>query len=109
MCFWRLDVKKSVKIFISIFLTILVLASALIAVPYFAWGLNIFHLQGWHRMESGDYQYWNRWGTPQTQWQLIDERWYYFSPDDNNMYTGWLETQEGRYYLGKDGIRRVGW
>ena len=101
--------RKPAKILISVFLTVLLLLSALIAVPYFVWGVNIFDLSGWHTTETGQTQYLDRRGKPLTDWQLIEESWYYFSPEDAAMVTGWLELEEGRYYLNADGTRHIGW
>ncbi len=101
--------RKPAKILISVLLTLLLLLSALIAVPYFVWGINIFDLSGWYTTESGETQYWDRRGKPLTDWQLIEEDWYYFSPEDACLVTGWLELDEGRYYLGTDGARQIGW
>ena len=38
----------------------------------------------------------------------VEKNYYYFSPDDGSMQTGWLTLSEGTYYLDEDGKRHFG-
>lgn len=45
---------------------------------------------------------------PKSQWELVDEKWYWF---DNNGYmaTGWKYINYKWYYLNADGSMKTGW
>jgi len=102
-------VRRLTKILIAIVLVLVLLLAGIIAVPYYLLGINIFDRSGWTTLDSGAVQYLDFYGRPRTQWQQLEDSWYYFDPDTGNMVTGWLELPQGRYYLGEDGIRRSGW
>ncbi|MBP0972447.1 MAG: hypothetical protein J5851_00915, partial [Oscillospiraceae bacterium] len=48
-------------------------------------------------------------GVQQTGWQTVNESLRYFDPETGAMQTGWVDTEQGRGYLGDDGIARTGW
>ena len=64
---------------------------------------------GWHTLKDGGTCYLDEDGDPVTGWKTLDGNTYYFDPVTCSMQTGWLETDDGRYYLGSDGIRKTGW
>ena len=100
--------KKTIRVLLVIILLLVVFLAAMIAVPYFLMDINIFDQSGWSRSGT-DVRYLDFYGRPQTGWQLIDGKWYYFSPDGGEMATGWAEIAGERYYFGTDGVRRSGW
>ena len=56
---------------------------------------------GWE--QDGSSRYYFDAGIPRTDWQKIDNLWYYLG-DDGVMQTGWVEMEEGVwYYLYDDG------
>ena len=101
--------RKLTKILIAVVVVLVLALAAIIAVPYYTLGINIFDRSGWFTDKTGAVQYLDFYGRPQKQWQELDGNWYYFDADSGNMVTGWLEQPEGRYYLGADGVRRSGW
>jgi len=48
-------------------------------------------------------------GNPLTGWQTIEGSIYHFSPESGAMTTGWLETDEGRFFLSDSGTMHTGW
>ena len=62
---------------------------------------NIFAPKGWQ-----DGKYLDNMGKPLSGWQTIDGKTYYLDPVK---VTGWLDTQEGRYYLDAQGNPKTGW
>lgn len=76
---------------------------------YFVYQIPLFDRSGWHETETGAVQYWDYYGSPMTQWLDIDGKRYYFAPDSGDMQIGWLETEEGRYYMDADGAMHTGW
>ena len=83
-------------------------ASAAVAAFVLTWcillcfGFNIFAPKGWQ-----DGKYLNNMGKPLTGWQTIDGKTWHFAADGQKT-TGWLETEQGRYYLTETGIH-TGW
>ena len=64
---------------------------------------------GWEVLENGGQCYLDEDGDPISGWQELDSKMYYFDPESYAMQIRWLELEEGRYYLGDDGVRRTGW
>lgn len=64
---------------------------------------------GWEVLENGGQCYLDEDGDPISGWQELDSKIYYFDPDSYAMQIRWLELEDGRYYLGDDGVRRTGW
>ena len=96
--------------FLLVLILLLVLAlAAMILVPRYFMGIDIFDLSGWFHTDSGALQYRDYRGKPLTGWQTIDDNWYYFSPKDGSMTTGWTEVDGKRYFLNEAGMRRSGW
>ena len=100
---------KTVKFLLSAVLVLILLLAAMIAVPRYFMGIDIFDLSGWSTREDGTVVYLDYRGDPITGWQTIEEKWYYFSPEDGAMRTGWMEVDGVRYYLDGAGVRQTGW
>jgi len=74
----------------------------------FGFSVDVLDRSGWST--RGDaVRYLDYFGRPQLKWQYIDNRLYYFSPDDGNMVTGWQTVDGHTYYFGNDGVRASGW
>lgn len=108
---WRgYPVKAFFKRLICIALILAVVAVGGYAVLYFGFDIHLFDRGGWKISQEGYVQYLDKQGQPLTQWQQLDDGWYYFDPDRQGcMVTGWLELPEGRYYLDTEGKRQNGW
>lgn len=100
---------KTVRVLLGVILVLVMLMAAVVLVPKYAWGIDIFDLSGWKATDEGIVQYLDRRGDPLTGWQSIEGNWYYFAPENGGMTTGWLEEGGSRYYLGDDGVRKTGW
>ncbi len=100
--------KKTIRVLLVIIVLLVLFLAAMIAVPHYLMGINIFDLSGWSHSD-GQVQYLDACGNPHTGWQEIDGGWYYFSPEDGNMVTGWAEIGGKRYYLAPNGLRQTGW
>ena len=64
---------------------------------------------GWKEMKTGGICYLDEDGDPIPGWLEIEGNLYYFDCATFAMQTGWIDLQDGRYYLGSDGVRRTGW
>ena len=64
---------------------------------------------GWDVLDNGGRCYLDEDGDPLTGWQELDSNIYYFDPETYAMQIRWLELEDGRYYLGNDGVRQTGW
>ena len=64
---------------------------------------------GWEVLDNGGQCYLDEDGDPITGWQELDGNIYYFDPDSFAMQIRWVTLEDGRYYLGDDGVRRTGW
>ena len=98
--------KKITILLVSLFL----LLAALIAIffdPIIDW-LPIDQSR-WKTMRSGEVRYLDEDGDPLWGWHEIESNVYYFDPVSFAMQTGWVDLNDGRYFLGDDGIRRTGW
>lgn len=101
--------KKILKIICLVILAAVLLAGGILAVIYFGFGIDPFDRSGW-KTENENVYYCAYNGKPLTSWQKIEEKWYYFdAAREGAMFTGWLDTESGRFYLGNDGIRHSGW
>lgn len=100
--------KKSTKIILWISAVVLALLIAGFSVAYFVLQVPAFDRSGWYITEQGQ-RYLDYYGRALRQWQTIDDARYYFDPQTGNMHIGWLDTEEGRYYLANDGKMTTGW
>lgn len=101
--------KSATKKWIGILLALSLVAAAGYAVIYFGFGIDLFSPGGWKTSRDGGVRYLDEEGEALTQWQEVDNAWYYFDPDnDGYMVTGWLTLPEGRYYLAANGKRQQG-
>ena len=64
---------------------------------------------GWEVLDNGGQCYLDEDGDPITGWQELEGKIYYFDPESFAMQIRWLELDEGRYYLGDDGVKQTGW
>lgn len=86
----------------------LVLLVGIYCLLRFGFSVDVLDRSGWST--KGDtVRYLDYFGRPQLRWQYIDNRLYYFSPDDGNMVTGWKKVDGNLYYFGNDGVRNSGW
>ena len=98
------------KIILLVSLCLLVIGGALVGIfwdPIIDW-LPIDQ-SGWDVLENGGQCYLDEDGDPISGWQELDGNIYYFDPESYAMQIRWIELEEGRFYLGDDGVRRTGW
>ena len=98
------------KIVLLVMLLLLVVGGALVGIywdPIIDW-LPIDQ-SGWDVLDNGGQCYLDEDGDPITGWQELDGNIYYFDPDSFAMQIRWVALEDGRYYLGDDGVRRTGW
>lgn len=62
---------------------------------------------GWTRTQTGQWTFQGENGSL-TGWQMLGEKWYYFSAD-GIMQTGWLKLGDTWYYLDTSGAMKTGW
>ena len=101
---------KTKKIILTVSLIFALLGGTLIFIfwdPIIDW-LPIDQ-SGWKEMKTGGFCYLDEDGDPIPGWLEIEGNTYYFDYATFAMQTGWIELQDGKYYLGSDGIRRTGW
>ena len=99
---------KKIILIVSILVTLLI--STLTVVfwdPIIDW-LPIDQ-SGWKTLKTGEIRYLDEDGDPIPGWLEVEGNTYYFDQTTFAMQTGWVDLQDGRYYLGNDGIRRTGW
>lgn len=101
--------KKSTKIILWITAALLALLTVTFCVAYFVLQVPLFDRSGWQTTRQGQCRYLDYYGRSLKQWQTIAGSRYYFDPQSGIMHTGWLETEEGRYYLNGDGKMMTGW
>lgn len=86
----------------------LVLLIGIYCLLRFGFSVDVLDRSGWS-VRGEVVRYLDYFGRPQQGWQYIDNRLYYFSPDDGNMVTDWKTIDGHTYYFGTDGIRASGW
>lgn len=96
------------KQIVALILSVIFLIVALYGLLRFGFGVDILKRSGW-KHSNGKIQYLDYYGKPQTQWQYIDGKLYYFAPETGYMATGWQQIGADRYYFDTDGVRLVGW
>lgn len=102
--------KRAGKWILCVLLVLIVLAAAAVGVLRFGFDYDIFEREGWSRSEDGALRYLNAGGQPVLGWVTIEGSTYYLDPEQNGaVYTGWLETDQGRCYLDEHGMRAAGW
>lgn len=112
MCWKGELVKTKQKVALIIGIGGFSLAAALTVIfclLYFLYQIPLYDRGGWHETKSGTMQYWDYYGKPMTLWLNIDGKTYYFDSESGDMCIGWLDTENGRYYLNEEGIRQTGW
>lgn len=82
--------------------------AAVYCVLRFGFSIDVLDRSGW-QIRNGVYCYLDYFGRPQTQWQEIDGKQYYFEPENGTMVTGWYTVDDEKYYFGEDGVRAAGW
>lgn len=65
-------------------------------------------MAGEWKQEDGNWYYIKDDGTKASNWELVENVWYYFDANTNIMKTGWLTIGANKYYLGTDGGMRTG-
>ena len=100
---------KLVKFLLVLVLILSLFLAALLLVPKYLLGIDLFDLSGWDTAQDGTVRYLDARGRPLTGWLTIDGRVYYFAPEDGAMATGWVQVDGKHYYLDEAGIRRSGW
>lgn len=89
---------------------VLVLAVALLLSVFVFGEYKLFDRSGWSAAEDGTLRYLDSRGNALLGWQEVEGEVYYFSPETGgSMATGWLETDDGRYFLTEDGRKTTGW
>ncbi len=92
----------------ALVLSAMVLILAVYCLLRFGFGLDILDQSGF-RTHKGITRYVDYFGRSQTGWQYIEDKLYYFTPEDGSMVTGWQQIDDERYYFDADGIRTTGW
>ena len=95
--------KKSRLILLICICSVLTLLISSYCVLRFGFGNDILDRSGWQK-KNGQTRYLSYMGIPQKQWQVIEEKTYYFDPDTGYMHTGWLTLEGSTYYIGSDGL-----
>lgn len=102
--------KQAIKTILCVILVLIVLGAVAIVIPRFGFGYNIFERGGWSAAEDGKLRYLNARGEPVLGWTTIDGASYYLDPAQGGaVYTGWLDLEQGRYFLNESGVRATGW
>ena len=65
-------------------------------------------VSGWIRLEDGSY-YSDENGLLSTGQTIVDNKIYYFSPDDGKMQTGWVDIDGNQKYYSEQGALQAGW
>jgi len=104
---------KTRKFQLAIKITILVLSVILLIVAAycmlrFGFGKDVLDRSGW-KTQNGIVQFRDYYGKPRTGWLYIEEKLYYFNPENGAMATGWQIVDGEQYYFGTDGVRMTGW
>ena len=89
-------------------LSVILLLLAAYCMLRIGFGVDVLDRTGW-KTRNGIVQYVDYYGTPKTGWHYIDEKLYYFAPENGAMATGWQTVDGDRYYFGTDGVRQTGW
>ena len=89
-------------------LAVILLLAAVYCLLRFGFDVDIADRSGWNT-RGGIVRYLDYSGKPQTGWQYIDGKLYYFAPDNGAMATGWQEIENEQYYFAADGVRMTGW
>jgi len=100
--------KTRTKRVITLVLAALALLPATYGLLRFGFGVDVLDRTGWNT-KNGIVRYLDYSGRPQTGWQYVEEKLYYFAPDTGAMATGWQTIDNHRYYFGDTGVRTVGW
>lgn len=98
------------KIILLVLLVLLAVGGTLVGIfwdPIIDW-LPIDQ-SGWDVLDNGGQCYLDEDGDPISGWQELEGNIYYFDPESFAMQIRWVNLEDGRYYLGDDGIRRTGW
>ncbi len=98
--------KTGILIGISIACAVLLLAGVF-CLLYFVYQIPWFDRGGWQTGEVT--QYWDYYGRPMKGWTEIEGKTYYFHPETGNLCTGWLETDQGIWFLDESGVKQTGW
>lgn len=92
----------------ALVLSVMMLILAVYGLLRFGFAVDILDRSGWSNRKD-TVRYLDYYGRPQTQWQYIDDKLYYFDPENGNMTVGWRQIDEDRYYFDNNGIRVTGW
>ena len=98
--------KKKILLWVGILPLALLIGA--VCIGYFVLQFPLFDRSGWNTTDAGSVQYLDYYGKPLTHWQTIDGKQYYFG-SDGVQHIGWLDTDNGRCYLLKDGNLHTGW
>ncbi len=100
--------KTQTKKILVLVAAVVALICAMYCMLRFGFSIDVLDRSGWHS-RKGVTQYRDYLGRPQTSWQYIEGKLYYFQPDTGAMATDWQEVDGDRYYFGQDGVRATGW
>ena len=81
---------------------------AVFCVLYIGMQPPIFDQSGWETAPSGERRYLDYYGRAVKEWQELDGERYYFHPESGEMMTGWVETDDGTFYLDQAGKMLTG-
>ena len=98
--------KRKILIWLCVLLSLLLVT--IICVGFFVLKVPFFDRSGWRTTDTGAIQYLDYCGKPLTNWQTIDGKLYYFG-SDGTQHIGWLDNEDGRIYLLRDGNMQTGW
>ena len=97
------NVSKLVKILLTLMLVLVLFLAAMLLVPKYLLGIDIFDLSGWNTSEDGSVQYLDTRGKPLTGWQTIENNRYYFDPATGKAVDG-VQTIKGYTYTFTDKV-----
>lgn len=89
-------------------LAVVLLLGAVYCMLRFGFDVDIADRTGW-KTRRGVTRYLDYSGKPQTGWQYIEGKLYYFAPGSGAMATGWQEIEGAKYCFAADGVRLTGW
>lgn len=96
------------RVFLLLGGTLLLGLFAVFCVLYIGMQIPVFDQSGWDVAPSGEHRYLDYYGRTLKKWQELDGERYYFHPESGEMMTGWLDTEDGTFYLEQTGQMLTG-
>ena len=101
---------RFIKTIQYVFRILLVLGAVVLGILHAGDLPDFVDRSGWSTAEDGTVRYLDTEGEPLLGWYTIEGETYYLDPEQNGaVYTGWLDTEDGRFFLNESGVRAAGW